>query len=205
VAQLTPHPAYAGQLRCASRKLPFSDREEAFRQVLRAMPRDGGRISLESACWNSDFAIAWFRTPTAVDSDEVRWWWSAQCRRDRGPWSCEAAKERRVDVTISEGSWSKKVEATLPPDFQAYRARLIVATTATLVSKSDMPIPTCVSGDVSDWNRFRSYASAAASQEAFAEIRRTESGVEVDYLNSVWFRFDESGHAICWGELVIVD
>ena len=205
--QLSPTPTRAGQLRCASRELRRSEKDEAFNRVARVMPTDSGPVFLQSACWNSDFAIAWFRSHTAVDADGVRWWWSAECRRDTARWSCEAAvKERRIDVTVTEDGRATKIVASVPPDFPADRARSIVAISATLAGKQEMPLPACTPspGDELAWSRFRSFVSALSSQEPAAEIQRTNEGVEVDYSNSLWFRFDDDGQATCWGELVVV-
>jgi hypothetical protein len=204
---LCPYPARAAQARCASQELPPAEKSEAFGLVRQVIPQDAGRVRLEAACWNSDFAVAQFRTSTVVDPDGVHWWWSALCQRTTHPWLCQAAtKERRIDVNVTEFGRSARIVTTLPVDFPADRARSITATSATLAGRRDMPLPACTPGpdDASNWNRLRSYVSTLASQDVYAEIERTVTGADVEYQDSMRFRFDRNGQAICWGQVVIV-
>ena len=207
VAQLCPSPASAAQLRCASHELTTSDEDEAFDRARRAMPKASGEVSLEFGCWNPDFAVASFRTPAMVDTDGVRWWWSARCRRAIQAWSCEAAsQERQIDVTISQDGKPIKVVADLAVGFPAARARSLVTASAALSSRMEMPLPGCTRspGDASSWRNIREHPFPM-TWDPEAEITRTEVGAYVDYLNSRRFRFDNNDRAVCWEAIVVVD
>src|SRR6185312_16596488 len=79
-------PANAAQLRCASKDLPLTELTDVARRAQRAAPRKSGTVTLHKACWNRDFAIAWFETPPAVESDGVQWWWDIRCDRKSRRW-----------------------------------------------------------------------------------------------------------------------
>lgn len=183
VTALAPYPARAGQLRCVSHDLPSDEKREAFEAARQVIPKDAGRFTLESTCWNSESALAWFRTPTVVDEDGVRWWWSAQCRRETRPWSCEAAiKERRIDVSVAAIGAPARIQARLPVGFPADRARSIVATSARLSGQREMPLPACPPDpdDAANWNRLRSYTATLASEDGYADIERSNTGADVE-------------------------
>jgi hypothetical protein len=208
MALLLQTPASAALLRCASHHLAPAERNEVFDRALHVVPRGSGSLTLESACWNRDFAIAWFRTPTAVDPDGVRWWWSVRCDRRTRPWSCSPAKrERRIEVSVADGARLATIVGSFPEGMSASRAKAIVAAVATLATKPEMPLAACSggSGDAHKWLPVRWNPPAPDLNYPAAEVDVTSTGAIVDYASSIRFRFDNDDRAVCWDELVIVD
>jgi hypothetical protein len=208
VVLLPRTPASAALLRCASHHLAPAERDEVFDRAHRVVPRGVGSLTLESACWNRDFAIAWFRTPTAVDPDGVRWWWTVRCDRRTRPWSCSPAKrERRIEVSIAYDTRPATIIGSFPEGMSANRAKAIVAAVATLATKPEMPLTACSGGsdDARKWLRARLNPPAPDLDYPAAEVDVTSAGAIVDYASSLRFRFDNDDRAVCWDELVIVD
>lgn len=204
---LSPVAAHAQRMRCASNSLPSSDKQAAAKQMLRALPRADGQATLESGCWNPDFAYSWFQTPTVTDGDSVRSWWSVQCRRGRQSWSCEAPqKERQLDVTVTLDDGPTKILVTLPEHFSAARARSIVATSTRFSSNPGMPLPECdlSSGKTSASKAVRPRVSKRPFEESDIEIETTNTGTSVEYLDSLRFSFDKEDQPICWNVVVVV-
>jgi hypothetical protein len=137
-------PARAAMLRCASHQLAPAERQGVFERARRALPRDGGTLTLHSACWNEDFAIAWFQTAAVTDPDGLLGWWSVRCDRKRQLWSCAPAeRQRRIRVTLEDNGQRAAVVGAVPQEMSAIRAKAIVTTTATLAMKAEMPLAAC--------------------------------------------------------------
>ena len=205
----SPMRASAAQLRCASYSLSRSEHLQVLDRARRVMPTDAGPLSLESPCWNRDFAIAWVRTPDAVNLDGVRAWWSARCQRKRWRWSCDAAThERRIDVAITEDGRGTRIGAALPAGLSVERARAVVTRSAALASSPLMPLMACDAAgpdDVAMWQGARPNPPASLVCDPGAEVELTDSGTVVDYQSSLRFRFNEQDQAICWEALIFVD
>jgi hypothetical protein len=201
-------PASAARLRCASHRLVPAERDEVSDRARRIVPRGGGSLILESACWNRDFAIAWFRTPTIVDPDGVHWWWGVRCDRKTRSWSCDPAKrEHRIEVSIADDAHPATVVGSFPDGMSGSRAKAIVTATATLAMKREMPLPACSrsSDDASRWLRVRLSPPAPDLNCPAAEVDVASTGAIVDYAQSLRFRFDKDDQAVCWDELIVVD
>lgn len=201
-------PASAAMLRCASHQLAAAERQAVFERARRALPRDGGTLTLHWACWNEDFAIAWFQTATVTDPDGLLGWWSVRCDRKRRLWSCGLAeRERRVEVSIESDGQRTTVVGALPDEMSAARARAIITTTATLAMKADMPLAACeeYGDEATRWRASRLNPPAPDLDDPAADVQLAKTGPVVDYGNSLRFRFDHDDQALCWEELIIVD
>jgi hypothetical protein len=162
---------------------------------------------IKSACWNRDFAIAWLRTPTAVDLEGVHWWWAVRCDRQTRSWSCApATRERRIEVVTTNAAQPATVVGSFPDAMSASQARTIITTTATLAMKADMPIPACSEGsdDAGRWLRSRFNPPDPDLEYPAAEVDFAVDGPIVDY-GSLRISLDADYRPICWDELIIVD
>lgn len=199
--------ANAALLRCASHSLARAQRDAVLHDALHLVPHDGGVLTLESACWNTDFAIAWLRTPTVVGPDGVYSWWAVHCRRKARSWSCDPAElVRRVEVPIAGRSRRYIVVGSLPQGMSPSRARAIIATTVKLAMRLKMPLPACSkdNADANGWHSAHGNPSAPNVEYPAAEVDFADMGINVDY-QSLRFHFDNDGQAVCWYALVVVD
>lgn len=207
LALLHQTPASAGLLRCASDHLAPAESNDVFARAHHIVPRGSGSLTLQSACWNRDFSIAWLRTPTVVDPDGVRWWWTVRCEHRTRPWACNPPKrERRIEVSIADGARLATIVGSFPEGMSTSRAKAIVAAVATLAMKPEMPLTACFgdSDDARRWLRVRSNPPAPDLDNPAAEVDVTSKGAIVDYTSSIRFRFDNDDQAVCWDEVIIV-
>ena len=201
-------PARAAMLRCASHQLAPAERQGVFERARRALPRDGGTLTLHSACSNEDFAIAWFQTATVTDPDGLLGWWSVRCDRKRRAWSCAPAeRQRRIRVSLENNGHRATVVGAVPQPLSATRAQAIVTRTATLAMKADLPLAACAEyGDeATRWRASLLDPPDPDLDEPAADVQLTKTGPVVDYGNSLRFRFDHDDQPLCWEELIIVD
>ena len=200
-------PANAAMLRCASHQLAPGEHDEIMDRARHLVPGGGRALAIKSACSNRDFAIAWLRTPMAVDLEDVHWWWAIRCDRKTRSWSCApAARERRVEVVIADATQPATVVGSFPDAMSAGRARTIITTTATLAMKPDMPLPACSEGsdDVGRWHRSRFNPPRPDLEYPAAEVDIGGDGLMVDY-GSLRFSLGTDDRPLCWDELIIVD
>jgi hypothetical protein len=199
-------PADAQMLRCASKHLTPSDRIEAFARARPVLPANGGRLLLDSSCWNVDFAVAWFQTPTAVEADDVQWWWSIRCERRVRSWACEpASRNRQVETNIAVNGKTRKVSGSLPEGISGRRGRALIGTATTLVVQPQMPFASCTAGeDQVMWSRYHRQEPQSDAEES-ASVDLTDSGPVVDvYRWSMRIQFDKDDHPVCWDAYVVV-
>jgi hypothetical protein len=209
VALFNSTPANAAALRCASRHLVPAERDDVVNRANRVAPKGGGSLTLTGACSNHDFAIAWFRTPLVVDPDGVHWWWSVRCDRKTRSWSCSPAERvRRIEVDVQGNAQPPTtVVSSLPEGISADRAKAVVAATATLAMKPEIPLSACSKGrdDANTWLGVRSNPPAPDLEYPAASVYVTSNGVTVDYGWNLRVRFDQDDRAVCWELLISVD
>jgi hypothetical protein len=197
----------AAILRCASHQLAPGEHNEIMVRVRQLVPRNGKTLAIKSVCWNRDFAIAWLRTPPAIDLEGVHWWWEIRCDRKTRSWSCTpATRERRIEVVIADGTQPATVVGSFPEAISASRVRAIITTTATLAMKADMPLRACSVGsdDVGRWRRSRFSPPDADLEYPAAEVGIGDDGPVVDY-GSLRFSLGTDDLPVCWDNLIIVD
>jgi hypothetical protein len=200
-------PANAAILRCASHHLAPSERDEILNRARRLVPAPSRSLTLQSACWNRDFAIAWLRTPTVADLDGASSWWTVRCDRHTRSWSCgPATREHRIEVVIADAEQPATVVASFPDAIPAGRARTIITATAQLAMKSQMPLSACsgTSDDAIKWRRSRFSPPDPDLEHPGAEVDLAETGSIIDY-GSLRISLGADDRPICWDELVIVD
>lgn len=172
------------------------------------MPHRDGTIALTSACWNRDFATAWFRTPTQIDSEERRWWWSLTCNRDRHSWSCEQPqRQQRIEVRVAAEDREVSIIASFPETISTVRAKALVATAATLAMKQKLPLPACFQGndDTDRWRLARVDPPPSADLDYPAVSLETAStGSVIDFNFSLEMYLDQDDAPTCWQELITV-
>lgn len=198
----------AARLRCASYDLTSAERGQVLDRAPHIIPHNVGSLTLESACWNPDFAIAWLRTPTVVGPDGVYSWWAVRCDRKASSWSCEPAKpERRVKVSIADHAQHFVVVGSFPDGMSTSRAKAIIATAATLAMRLKMPLPPCANDGeaASRWHWMHENPPAPDMEYPAAEVDLVSTGATVDYHSSLRFHFDKDNQAVCWDALVVVD
>jgi len=205
---LVRRPANAAQLRCTSEDLPPTELTDVARRAQRAAPRDVGKVTLHNACWNRDFAIAWFETPASVDSDGVQWWWDIRCDRKSRRWSCaDPERARRIEVTVADDSGPVTVVGWLPENLSASRAKTIIATAMTFAIKPEAPLEQCP-GDLMDLsNGVRPRLDPRDNTQKCgpaANVSITGAGPVVNY-SSLEFQFDHDDHPVCWHTPFYID
>jgi hypothetical protein len=171
------------------------------------VPVNGKSLTLKSACWNRDFAIAWLRTPTVVEFDGVRWWWAVHCDRKTRSWSCDAAiRERRIEVTVTDAAEPTTVISSFPDAMPASRARLIIAATAPLAMRAEVPFSACSQSndDTLRWRRSRFSPQEQDLESPAVQIELSDTGPMVDYGWSLRIRLDSNDQPSCWDELIVV-
>jgi hypothetical protein len=208
VAGFNATPAGAQMLRCASKHLTSSDRMEAFVHARRVLPPHGGRLSLDFSCWNVDFARAAFRTPTAIEADDVQWWWLIQCERAVRSWSCEpASRWRQVGTNIAVAGKTLEVTGSVPEGLSGSRGRALIGTATNLVLQPQMPMAGCNRGDdPGTWSNDHPKDSQSNAEE-FVSVNLTDSGPVADMYVSGWLiriRFDQNDQPVCWEESIVV-
>jgi hypothetical protein len=165
-------------------------------------------LTLKSACWDRDFAIAWFRTSTVVDSEGVHGWWAISYHRKTRSWACDPAQqERRIEVSIEANGQAVVVAGSFPEGISARRAKAMIADTGTLAMQPTMPLAACSpsTDDAIRWARSRLDPPAADMDAPAAEVAIANDGAVVDHGWSLRFRFDPDDRPVCWGELIVVD
>lgn len=200
--------ASAARLRCASHGLTSAERDQVFDRAPHIAPRNVGSLTLESACWNPDFAIAWLRTPTMVGPDGVYSWWAVRCDRKASSWSCDPATlERRVKVSIADHAQHFAVVGSFPDGMSTSRAKAIIAAAATLAMRLKMPLPPCArdGAAASRWHWMHGNPPVPDMEYPAAEVNFVSTGATVDYQPSLRFHFDKDNQAVCWDALVVVD
>lgn len=201
-------PANAAQLRCASDSLPPAEHTDVVRRAQRAAPRDGGTVTLHQACWNRDFAIAWFETPPAAESDGVQWWWTIRCDRKSRRWSCAAPERaRRIEVTLADDSGPATFVGWLPENLPASRGKALVTTAMTFAMKSEAPLKRCPNdffGDRDTRPRIVPRDPATLGCGPAANVSTASDGTVVDY-SDFEVQFDHDDHPVCWQTLFFID
>jgi hypothetical protein len=200
-------PANAGTLRCASRHLSPSERDEILIRARRLVPAPSNLLTLEWACWNRDFAIASLRTPTVADLDDASSWWTVRCDRKTRSWACgPATREHRIEVVITDAEQLKKVVASFPDVMSVGRAKTIITATAPLAMRNQMPLPACSEGSNDDlrWRRARFNPPNPDPDYPGAEVGLAETGPIIDF-GSLRINLGSDDRPTCWDELIIVD
>ncbi len=206
VMLFTMAPANAQMLRCASHHLAPGERDEVLGLARHVAPGNAGLLSLKSACWNHDFAIAWLRTPTVVDPEGVSSWLAVRCDRKTRSWSCDTVtRERRVEVAISDTVPAVRIVSSLPDDMSGAWARSVIIATASLAMKMEMPLSACSTsiGDRNTWRESRFDPPAPDLEYPAADISFIHGGLTIDY-GRLRFDLGPNDRPICWDELIIV-
>lgn len=164
-------------------------------------------MTLHNACWNRDFAIAWFETPPAVEPDGVQWWWNIRCDRKSHRWSCAAPKRaRRIEVIVAEDSSPVTVVGWLPENLPANRAKTIISAAMTFGMKPEAPLQRCPDSFFGDQDTRPRIVPKDPTQECgpAANVSVTSTGPVVDY-SSFEVQFDHDDHPACWQTLFFID
>lgn len=203
--------ASAAQLRCASHRLTPAERDQVFDRAPRVVPHGVRSLTLGSACWNPDFALAWLRTPTVIGPDGVYSWWAVRCDRKARLWSCNPATlERRVKVSIADHAQRYVVAGSFPDGMSTSRAKAIIAAAATLATRLKMPLPECSRDNEAARTWHRAHGNrwnpppAPDLEYPAAEVDFSSMGATVDY-SFLRFHFDKDNKPVCWDALVVVD
>ncbi len=169
------------------------------------LPAHGGRLVLGGSCWNVDFARAWFKTPIAVEADDVQWWWSIWCERRVRSWACEPARRnRQVETNIAVNGKTRKVSGLLPEGMAGSRGRALIGTATSLVVQPQMPFASCIRGEEVIWSRYHRQEPQSDAEES-ASVDLTDSGPVVDVSSwMIRIQFDKNDHPVCWDAYVVV-